>query len=107
MSKFKVLAGKHTEGGKLYGVGDVVDSKSNLLKFNRKHCPPKFAKATEEDEQQAKSGAMSRSKLGRMSKEDIQVWAEEEEIDLTDCTTRKAMLERIEEVHFSDQEVED
>lgn len=32
--KFKVLRGKHAEGGKVYKQGDIVDSKSNLNKLN-------------------------------------------------------------------------
>ena len=34
MAKFRVLRGHHNEGGKTYDVGDIVDSKSNLLQHN-------------------------------------------------------------------------
>lgn len=34
MAKFRLLAGKHSEGGRLWVRGDVFESKSDLLKLN-------------------------------------------------------------------------
>lgn len=35
MTKFRLLAGKHVEGGRTYVVGDIILSDSDLLKFNQ------------------------------------------------------------------------
>lgn len=44
--KFKVLRGSHTEGGRRYSKGDIVDSASDLSKYNSPGAT-KFAKVAE------------------------------------------------------------
>ena len=42
MAKFKLLRGIHSEGGKTYVPGDIIDSKSDLLAHNTTPNAPRF-----------------------------------------------------------------
>ena len=47
MARFRVLRGLHNESGRTYQAGEVVDSKSDLTKFNRPNSV-KFERVLEE-----------------------------------------------------------
>jgi len=73
MPKFQVLRGVHSEGKRVYGPkdqktgedtqpdGDVVDSMSDLSKYNIPGSPPKF-RLVEEAEPEPKSRAKPKEK---------------------------------------------
>ena len=113
--KFKVLRGVHSEGGQTYGVGSVVDSKSDLGRFNSSPDEPRFERifsgpesAAEETRAAAMAGCpeiqpaavtghpveppAAKDSFDGKTVEELRGLAEEMEIDLGKARTREQIL---------------
>lgn len=102
MTKFRVLAGNHCEGGKTYHQGDVVDSKSNLLNLNR--GGRKFARVTDEaafsepvDPEPAPAAVANDDGLDALSEDELREFAESNGIKLTGKEKAKQLVAKIRE----------
>ena len=94
--KFRVLCGVHSEGGRTYGVGSVVDSASDLSRLNypgverfeRLNVPDPLAVAVADlpKEEPAKDS------FTNMTVEELRKFAEEAEVDLGKARTRDQIL---------------
>jgi len=60
MSRFKVLAGVHSEGGRTYETGDIVDSRSDLTKHNSPGSI-KFQRLPDEPDDSSQQTGISRT----------------------------------------------
>ena len=114
--KFRVLMGVHSESKKIYNAGDVVDSKSNLLKHNKgnsvryervaddaKDTGKPVIGASEEQKdavaEAAKKGfedgntaALPKAPLESMTVEQLRKMAEEYEIDVSTCKRKEELV---------------
>ena len=94
MAKFRVLHGLHSEGGRVYDAGSVVDSKSNLLRFNQPGAV-KFQALPDstllDSTPVSEPDTEPTDLLENMTVADLRKLAEEEEINL-DGTTRKDQI---------------
>jgi len=89
MPKFKLLSGIHNEGGNTYYAGDIIDSKSDLLKHNVSGSSPRYEKAAES----TPSSVQSRTdQLDAMTVSQLREFAEAEEIDLGEATKKAEIL---------------
>lgn len=88
--KYQVLAGQHREGGKTYNKGDVVDSKTNLLRLNADGLDPKFRRVEEDG-----NVAVANDGLDEMTVDDLKAFAAEEEIDLGKATRKEDIVSAI------------
>ena len=99
MARFKVLTGKHHEGGRTYKTGEIVDSKSDLLKLNR--GSRKFERVTKEDDEAlAKKKAEAPStldELEKMTKADLEAFAADGGIDISGLKTKDQLIIAIRE----------
>ncbi len=112
MAKFKLLAGKHVEGGKRYVPGNVIDSKSDLSKFNTPGYAPKFEEvpdstpaspgqalhtpnAIKEGEKKEPVVAPPKYKLDGMSVKQLQDVADAEEVDVKGLKTPVEMIAKL------------
>lgn len=105
MTKFRVLAGSHREGGVTYRQGDIVDSKSNLLKLNR--GGRKYARVTDEEAFQdpvdeaavatAEPVAVADDGLEAMTEDELREFADSNGIKLTGKEKAKQLVAKIRE----------
>lgn len=99
MARFRVLTGKHREGGRTYKTGEVVDSKSDLLKLNR--GSRKFDRVTKEDDEaaeKAKAEAPSTlDELEKMTKAELESFAADGGIDISGIRTKDQLIIAIRE----------
>jgi len=105
MTKFRVLAGSHREGGKTYRQGDIVDSKSNLLKHNR--GGRKYARITDEEafadpveaepEAVAATATVPDDGLEAMTEDELREFADSNGIKLTGKEKAKQLVAKIRE----------
>jgi len=105
MTKFRVLAGSHREGGITYRQGDIVDSKSNLLKHNR--GGRKYARVTDEEAFQdpvdeaavatAETVTAADDGLEAMSEDELREFADSNGIKLTGKEKAKQLVAKIRE----------
>jgi len=106
--KFKVLRGTHTEGSpsKMYRMGEVLDSESNLLRFNsrgavkfemlkcyKKEDLKEFEEEKKSTEKEMKGAdpetSYSKEELETLNVADLREMAEDEEVEL-DASMKKA-----------------
>ncbi len=100
--KYRLLAGKHNEGGVTYSPGQVFLSSKDVLKFNR--GAKKFALVSALDDTpvivpstpQEVSDAFTDYTI-----EELRIIAEDEEIDLTGLTTKAEISKAIEAAQAS------
>lgn len=72
MPKFRILAGQHLEGKHLYRKGEVVETESNLLKFNAPGMSPKFEKVEDDTPASYQAAATTEGKAeGKASAEQL------------------------------------
>ena len=107
--KFRILRGIHSEGGQTYGVGSVVDSKSDLGRFNSSPDEPRFERVFSDPEEtraaamagcpelQPKAAAVAEQPAAKdafdgKTVEELRGLAEEMEIDLGKARTRDQIL---------------
>jgi len=103
--KFKVLRGRHTEGGVMYQAGEVVDSSSDLNKHNspgsRKFeqlsgevadAPSASLPESSEDDEDPEEGS---DELDGMTVAQLKTFAAEEEIDLSGVSRKSDILSAI------------
>src|SRR5262245_42846317 len=118
--KFRVLRGKHSEGGRTYSVGEVVDSASDLSKHNNPTGSQKFERIQAEDdvqrlrrqapneievsppappapsfEQQMGVSEEQNDDFTDMTKSQLVQYAELNQIDLAGATTKSDILANI------------
>jgi len=88
--RFKLLQGVHSEGGKTYTQGDIIDSASDLCKHNsqgsRKFMAADDVVQTETSEDADEDG------FSEMSMEELRAYAEEGEVSLEGCGNSKAKI---------------
>ena len=104
--RFKVLRGSHTDGdphqgtSKVYNRGDIVTSDIDLAKvFGRN----KFMNLNELEDPRANSGTVNtatvtvptKESLSKMTNKELRALAEEEEIDVTTCTSKEELINAI------------
>ncbi len=98
MSKFRLLQGVHGEGKgpnlKVYYPGDVIETESDLCKFNTPSSSPKFEKL-DASGVPAKGAPYPGDQLDAMTVERLREFAAEEEIDLVDARKRDDILQVI------------
>lgn len=101
-TKFRVLAGSHREGGVTYRQGEIVDSKSNLLKHNR--GGRKYARVTDEEAFQdpaepaeAVTATAPNDGLEAMSEDELREFANSNGIKLTGKEKAKQLVAKIRE----------
>jgi hypothetical protein len=103
--KFKVLHGIHSEGYRTYGVGTVVDSKSDLSKFNRpgsvrfQQVPDDTPTQEQAAQLAAEAGAKDNTlptPLKDMTVNELKRLAEDEEADLEGAKTKEQIIAAIE-----------
>lgn len=104
--RFRLLVGRHGEGDRRYKPGDVIETKSDLLKLNSPGST-KFALLESvpvaEPHEAKKSGKKSKkaepvhgsATLDAMSIEELQAMAEAEEIDLGGATRKDEIIDII------------
>jgi len=90
--RFKVLRGTHREGGKKYNKGDIVNSASDL----RRHNSPgaiKFQPLGEDDTiQEIIEEPAPQNDLDSMDDEQLKMFADAEEVDISSATTREEII---------------
>ena len=96
VGRFRVLRGTHHEGGRHYGVGDIVESASDLTKHNVVGST-KFAKADEVivDQPESVDDEDNADAFEEMTVAELRQWAEEGDINLTGCVTKAEIIERL------------
>ena len=110
--KYKVLAGRHVENGVRFYKGgpngDIFESDKNILKFNVRGFPPKFAlvsalvdEATtsqgEPEIDPEQSSADLDKDLVAMTIDELKAFAAEGEIDIKGLTKKDDIIRRIQE----------
>lgn len=114
MPKFKVVQGKHSEGGRRWVPGTIVDSKSDLSRFNRPGEQDKFVEmpdsveaspgvpiitrnVVKDGQQQATQVSVppARYKLDGMSMKDLQQVADAEEVDIKGLTKVQDVIAKL------------
>ena len=93
--RFKVLRGCHSEGGKIYKKGDIVESATDLLKHNDPK-EPRFA-SVDDVVETASADAEKHEGLAEMTFAELKTYAEEGEIDITGLTTKDQLIAKIKE----------
>ena len=94
--QFRLLRGMHQEGGKIYRAGDIIDSASDLLKHNTSWGKKKYASVDDVVELgELDQDAESQDFYTEMSVAELQSIAEEGEISLDGCKTKKEIIARL------------
>ena len=94
--KFRVIRGSHSEGGRLYRKGDIVESTTDLLKHNKTGLAKKFDSADDVVPSATVVGSPDDDGLNDMSIEELRSYAEEGEVDLKGCgNDKKKIIERL------------
>lgn len=110
MSKFRVLRGQHTESEKtdgtprVYSRGDVLESKTDLLRHNSRAGEAKFERVGDDAETTSDTGIAScdqrsSNTLDDMTVEELRTLAAEEEIDLSESKTKRHIIAAILAAH--------
>ena len=97
--KFRVLCGIHSEGGRTYEAGSVVDSKSDLSRLNYTGVE-RFQRSDAEETTPPVSAVLTApvspttpaDSLSNMTVEELRKFAEETEVDLGKARTREQIL---------------
>ncbi len=116
LKKYKVLLGRHCESKLIDGVetdvtyykggpaGDIFESSKDILKFNVKGFPPKFAAVTDlvKEAVQPDRGSSSSSDgldkdLLAMSPEELRSFAKEAEVDISGVRKKEDIIRLIQE----------
>lgn len=110
--KYKVLAGRHVENDKRFYKGgpngDIFESDKNILKFNVKGFPPKFALVSalveeaitpqaEENSPEPDGSEELDKDLLAMTLDELRAFAAEGEIDIKGLKTKDDIVRRIQE----------
>jgi len=105
--KFRVLCGVHSEGGRTYEAGSVVNSKSDLSRLNYpgverferlpdgdlpKSDPAEVAAAAQAGYDTANEMQSKKDSLDGMTVEELRKFAEGKEVDLGKARTREQIL---------------
>jgi len=85
MPRFEVLRGIHSEGGKTYMVGDIVDSRSDLSKFNIPDGPQRYRVISDTEN----------DSLDKLTVAELRKVAEEREVDISSATRRDQFINLI------------
>ncbi len=101
MTRFKVLVGRHAEGGEVYSAGDVVDSATDLnlmnspgsVKFEQLHGDEPIEEAIVADV--AETAESKPDAYNTMSVSELREYAAEEEIDLEGIRLKADIIEAI------------
>ena len=96
VGRFRVVQGSHHEGGKHYKKGDVVESASDLLKHNS-YGSTKFVSVDDVvvNSPEPETDDDNSAAFEEMSMTELRQWAEEGDINLEGCTTKKQIVERL------------
>lgn len=116
LKKYKVLLGRHCEGKLVDGVetdiayykgspvGDVFESSKDILKFNVRGFPPKFAavsdlvkEAVQSDKGNGSTDDGLDKDLVAMSMEELRAFAKEAEVDIAGLKKREDIIRLIQE----------
>lgn len=112
VGRFRVLVGKHSEGGKIYGKGtpngDIVDSKSDLEKLNtaagkkferigKKRPTPASQVAAKGEEESYEDEGESNDGLEDMTVEELKEVAETEEVEYASGSRKADIIAAIRE----------
>ena len=96
VGRFRVVQGSHHEGGKHYKKGDIVESCSNLLKHN---YPGSTSYVSVDDvvvnTPEPEADDDNAAAFEEMSITELRQWAEEGDINLEGCSTKKQIIERL------------
>ena len=106
--QFKVLRGIHSESGRTYYAGSIVDSKSDLLTMNHVSSTPRFQRVesdpsethaaalkgynTINEIQSPKAKEPEKDAFTTMTVDELRKFAEETEVDLGKARTRDQIL---------------
>lgn len=99
---FRLLAGRHHEGGITYNRGDVFKSASDLLKHNRGHRKFELLAETPQVQQTAPTSTLTSEPTDELSGRtvaELRAMAEEDEIDLGGATKKEDILRIIREAY--------
>lgn len=98
MAKFRLTTGIHSEGGRTYKPGDIIDSMSNLAKHNIRGDMPRFVLVEGNPVSRPLGDPTSVDFLEGMTIQELRQYAAEEEIDLQDATKKAEIIRICQEV---------
>ena len=98
MFKFKLMAGVHSEGNKVYKRGEVFESKTDLSSHNRPGEPERFLLISEAVQAaESKANEDEVDALKEMTVAELKSYAAEGDIDLSGVYNKADIIAKIKE----------